>query len=127
MSSGSKKVVLLVEDDPLQLAQYGTELESRGFLVCNAASAEDGIRLVKENRIDVILTDNVLPGITGIRSILEFAKISKAPLLLMTSHYSKETEGDALLLGARCCLKKPLDFDLLDRELRKALASNLPA
>lgn len=123
MNARIKKTLLLVEDDPAQLAEYTVKLEGLGYLVHGVASAEDGIRLAKHNHVDLILTDNVLPGMTGVRSILEFAKCSKAPVLLMTSHYSKETESDALALGAKCCLKKPLDFGLMAQELQRAVAA----
>ena len=115
-----KPTALLVEDDPSQLADYTAKLEESGYLVHRAATAEDAIRLAQSHPIDVILTDNVLPGMTGLRAIAEFAKYSPAPVLVMTSHHSAEVEKDAQLLGARCCLRKPLDFALLLRELREA-------
>lgn len=118
----AKPTVLLVEDDPSQLADYAAKLEGAGCRVLSAVTAEDAISLTQNHRVDIILTDNVLPGMSGLRSISEFAKRSDAPVLVMTSHFSVEVEHDALLLGAKFCLKKPLDFALLGRELRRALA-----
>lgn len=124
MNTLNRLTVLLIEDDPRQLVECITQLEKLGYRVQSAASAEDGIRLAQSNPVDVILTDNILPGMTGVRSIAEYAKWSEAPVLLMTSHYSTEVEHDALLLGAKCCLKKPLDFVFLSDQLHKVLADN---
>lgn len=124
LNSRDKPTVLLVEDDPAQLADYTTMLEGSGYRVRSAASAEDGIALTQSHRVDVILTDNVLPGMTGLRSIAEFAKCSQAPVLVMTSDSSADVEKDALMLGAKGCFKKPLDFVLLRQEIRQAIDNN---
>lgn len=115
--------LLIVEDDPTQLSEYVSKLAAMGHRVTSATNAEEALSLAQRIEFDVILTDNVLPGMTGLRSIPEFAKYSQAPVLVMTSHYSAEVEKDALLLGAKCCLKKPLDFTLLDQELQRALTN----
>ena len=119
-----KPVVLLVEDDPSQLVDYITKLEGSGFLVLSAASAEHGITLAQSHHIDAILTDNILPGMTGLRSIAEFAKHTRAPVFVMTSHYNAEVENDARLLGAKGCLKKPPDFAFLRQELHGTLTDS---
>ena len=112
-NTSAKPTVLLVEDEPILLLDYAAKIKFAGYRVLSASSAELGIYMAQYRHIDVILTDNVLPGMAGLRSIGEYAKYSRAPVLVMTSDYSAEIENDALLLGATCCLRKPLDFSTL--------------
>ena len=117
-----RKRLLIVEDDPVQLEEYRRVLNSKGYVVTCAKSAEEAISLADSNEFDAILTDNVLPGMTGLRAISEFQRRSKAPIALMTSHPSPDLHKDALLLGAAAFFKKPLDFKQVCRELDKAVA-----
>jgi len=111
--------LLIVEDDPSQLAEYAYRFEELGYQVCHAVSAEEAIVLARTHRFAAILTDNILPGMTGLRSLPELMKCSRAPVFVMTSHHSPESEQDALLLGAKAFLKKPLDFAKLHQDLQK--------
>jgi CheY-like chemotaxis protein len=120
-----RRSLLIVEDDPAQLAEYAQKLRELGYKVFSATSAEEGIGFIQSQAaaVDVILTDNILPSMTGLRSIAEFAKCSRAPVFIMTSHPNSESEEDALLLGARAYLKKPLVFAQLHEDLQAAIAS----
>ncbi len=91
-----------------------------GYDVVAASSAEEALTCVGVGRFDAILSDNILPGMTGLRAIGEFRKLTDAPVLLMTSDADENAEKDALLLGASAFLRKPLDFDGLRRELSRA-------
>lgn len=112
--------LLIVEDDPAQLSQCAKTFEARGFIVVGVTCASDAVRLVEHERFDAILTDNVMPGMTGLQAIPLLSKKSKAPIFLMTSHPSPDLKKDALLLGAKAFVAKPLDFDMLERELKSA-------
>jgi CheY-like chemotaxis protein len=113
----SGKLVLLVEDDPSQLDSYRRTLEQLGCAVFAAASAEAGIEFTRSFAVDAILTDNVLTGMTGLRSIAEYAKSTPAPVLIMTSHVSEEIKEDARLLGAKGVFAKPLVWEPIIDEL----------
>lgn len=55
---------------------------------------------------------------TGLRSIPELARWTSAPVLVMSGAGDPGSGKDALLLGARAYLRKPLDFGRLHRELQ---------
>ncbi len=114
--------LLIVEDDPAQLFQCTKAFEARGFIVVGVMSAAAAVRLVEHERFDAILTDNIMPGMTGLQAIPLISQKSRAPIILMTSHPSPNLKKDALLLGARAFVTKPLDFDALDRGLKSAAA-----
>jgi DNA-binding response OmpR family regulator len=116
--------ILLVEDDPAQTDAYRRILESLGCAMLVASTAETGLELARAVAFDAILTDNVLAGMSGLRSIAEYAKSTKAPVLMMTSHFSADLEKDALLLGAKRVFAKPLAWDSVIPELAALSESN---
>lgn len=118
--------VLLVEDDPAQLADAWGILEAMGCRVTAAESAEAALRQVERTRFDVILTDNILPGMTGFQALPRL-RASGAPVIVMSSQHGPDTEKDAHLLGAAAFIKKPLAAKELSQLIRQALAFGVPS
>lgn len=117
--------VLLVEDDPAQLADAWGILEALGCRITAVESAEAALRQAERTRFDVILTDNILPGMTGFQALPRLGS-SGAPVIVMSSQYGPDTEKDALLIGAAAFIKKPLVVKELARLIRQALDSGAP-
>lgn len=110
--------ILLVEDDPAQLADFRDMLMALGHAITLAESAEGAINCAQKARFDLILTDNILPGMTGLQALPRL-RASGAPVIVMSSQYGPDTEKDALLLGASAYIKKPFSGDELARLLSK--------
>lgn len=117
--------VLIVDDDPAILEVVSQNLGQSGYSVETADSAEAGLALAKTGGFDAVLMDIAMPGMTGFRALEEFGACTKAPIFLMTGHADSEKETDALLLGARALLPKPLDFERV-KALLGALPNRLP-
>lgn len=113
--------VLLIEDDPAQLADAWGMLEVLGYKITGAGSAEAALGLIGRTRFDVIVTDNILPGITGLQALPRLLA-SGSPVIVMSSQGGPETEKDALLLGASAFIKKPLTIKTLSKVIRQVLA-----
>lgn len=105
-----KKTILTVDDEAniLELLKYN--LEKNGFIVLQAASGEEGIKLLEENDVDMLLLDLMLPGMDGLQVLTKLRKEEKfrqLPVILLTA---KEEEIDKVLgleLGADDYLGKP--------------------
>ena len=121
-TSNSPAHILLVEDDPAQLADIWGILETLGYRITAVESAEAALRQVERTRFDAILTDNVLPGMTGLQALPRL-RASGAPVIVMSSQYGPDTEKDALLIGAAAFIKKPLAIKNLSRLIQQALDS----
>ena len=63
--AGSVRRVLLVEDAPVNQMLYAEQLRSRGFLVNVASSAEEALRSLASEPVDLVVTDLQLPGMPG--------------------------------------------------------------
>src|SRR5260221_679174 len=105
--------ILIVDDEPGVIQVLSLYLRRLGHALSAAGSAEEAVGLAKTGDFDLILLDNQLPGISGMGAIAEFGKHTPAPIILMTGHADQETAKDALLLGAKAVLAKPMDLEQL--------------
>lgn len=109
-----------MEDDPAQLAGARSIIEALGYRVTAAENAEEALGQVEKTRFDLILTDNILPGITGLQALPRL-RASGAPVIVMSSQYGSDTEKDAHLIGAAAFIKKPLVAETLSELIRQTL------
>ena len=115
---------LVIDDDKVTLDLFTFELRSEGFEVTTAESGAKGLEFVRENEFEVILTDLNLPDINGI----EMVKLSKeiAPqteIIVVTGFDSTEKAVEAIQVGARDYIVKPVDFEKLLVVIRNAVES----
>ena len=95
--------------------------EGKGHKVSSATNGNEALDILKENKIDLIISDILMPDMDG----FEFCKIVKAdremkhiPFVFYTATYvDKKDEEFALDLGADLFLRKPMDPDTLMKEL----------
>jgi DNA-binding NtrC family response regulator len=104
-----KKRLLVVDDDAGIRASLGVLLETWGFEVLEARDAEQATRIVERQDPDIVITDVVMPEVSG----LELLKTLKAgdpnrPVLLITAQGSIDMAVEAMKQGARDFLTKPL-------------------
>ena len=113
--------VALIDDDTGFVQQTAAHLSRRGFAVETAASAEQGWRLVKRSRPDVVLLDRLLPDDDGFALLQRLKKRESTrgiPVVLATVRQEKAL---GLRLGAEEYLTKPLDPEAVEDALRTAL------
>src|ERR1700736_5274467 len=117
-----KAHLLLVDDDPNTLASLSRAFRLAGHeaTVCdNAARALD---LVRSEAFDLILSDVVMPGKTGIEFLEELKKAGlKTPIVLVSGQANIEMAVHATKLGAMDFLEKPLSTDKLLVTLENAM------
>ena len=107
--------VLVVEDDPEMRGYLAKEL-SEQYNVLVAANGEDALQLVENQRVDLIVSDIMMPGIDGvalcnrIKSTTEYCHI---PVILMTAAVGMETRIETLEAGADGYIEKPFAIELL--------------
>jgi putative two-component system response regulator len=104
--------ILVVEDDELNLKLVRTLLQLEHYRVLEAKNAEAGILIARENKPDLILMDIQLPGMNGIeasRIIKEDNKLSKIPLLAISSYAMKKDIDSAMEAGCEGYITKPID------------------
>ncbi len=115
--------ILVIEDDDTVRDVLRTFLTDKGFDVCVAVSGEKGLETLRSDRFDLVITDLIMPGISGMDVLKEvMASKMSTPVLVMTAFGSVQTAVEAIRIGAFDYLTKPFNLDELMIVLDKALA-----
>ena len=113
--------ILVVEDEDKLRRVVQLQLESSGYEVDGAPSAEQALPLATV--ADLVLTDLRLPGMDGLEFVTELhARGIGAPVIVMTAHGSVEAAVQAMKLGASDFLQKPFSLDHLTTVVGKVMA-----
>jgi DNA-binding response OmpR family regulator len=84
----SKKTILFIEDNPVDRTLLSRLLSKYDFNVILAENGPDGLRMTQEGKIDIILMDILLPGISGIELCKKIKKnpaTQSIPVIFYTS------------------------------------------
>lgn len=114
--------ILVVDDDPHVLETITEILESEGYTPLAAEDSREALAILRRSRIDVVLTDIIMPSIGGLQ-LLDLAKALQPHLqvLLVTAYGTAEVAAEAAAHGAAAFLEKPLDIAALLAGVREAL------
>jgi two-component system cell cycle sensor histidine kinase/response regulator CckA len=121
------ETILIVEDEP-QIRQLAVDcLTHRGYKVLPASNATEALRLVEgaQQPIDLILTDVVMPGMSG-RELSERASAIQPMIkvLFMSGYTNDAVVNHGVLDGATWFIQKPFALEALARRVREVLDSN---
>ena len=118
-----KKKILVIEDDPDVLSTVIKQLEYFGYEVLTASDGMDGMKKVDAGGYDLVLTDIVMPYISGVGVVTALKeKMPHVPVIVMTG-YGKEPESAAMEKKADIVLAKPIKMSDLKEHIEKLLSS----
>lgn len=122
----NEKVIdlLLVDDDEELRDDMSRFFSRRGYSVSECADGESALAFADQRAFDVIVLDMMMPGMTGIdvlRALKE--RGSEAEIVMLTGQGSIEAAVEAMKLGAREFLSKPMSLKDLDLLIRKSVES----
>ena len=103
--------ILLIDDEESQLESLKSFLERRGFKVFTANNGLEGLRIVSNNIIDLVLTDFRMPEISGLSVIEKVKEINpNIDAVVMTAYSSVTDAVNIMKAGAYDYLVKPIDL-----------------
>ncbi len=115
------KRILVVDDEPQILGLLSMVFSEHGWEVTGAASGADGIEKLENGQFDVILTDLVMPGESGIDLLRASKEIHPdVEVILMTGFATADTAIEAMRMGAFHYLGKPLKIEEVLNLVEKA-------
>ncbi|NLG35772.1 MAG: PAS domain S-box protein [Lentisphaerae bacterium] len=118
------ETILLVEDDPAMLGMSRAVLQRLGYVVVAAASPEEALRLVRSHhgRLDLLMTDVVMPGMNGRELALSLMAIRPDLRLLFMSGYTADVIAHQGMLDEGVhFIQKPFTKRDLAAKLREVL------
>jgi DNA-binding response OmpR family regulator len=115
--------ILIVDDEkPIRLS-LSLVLQKEGFRVETAANAEDALECLKLQNYDLMFLDLNLPGKSGIDLLVDVHRQTPhMPVLILTAHAALDSAIQALKLGARDYLIKPVEPVVLLARVAEILA-----
>ncbi len=115
--------ILIIEDDETVRDVLRSFLKEKGFETTLAQNGQAGLDMVRAEKFDLILTDLVMPGITGMDVLKEIAAAKIiVPVIVMTAFGTVQTAVEAMRHGAFDYITKPFNLDELMIVLEKALS-----
>jgi len=107
--NASLKRILVVDDEPSIVDLLTTILSGNGWSVTSALSGADGIEKLERGHFDVILSDIVMPGNSGIDLLMASKELRPdIEVILMTGYATSDTAIEAMRSGAFHYIVKPL-------------------
>ncbi len=126
-AAGGSEIVLLVEDDAILRELIGDALCGRGYRVLTASNGVEAMRIAGlETRIDLLLTDVVMPRMNGTVVARGLLRLHPDARLLFISGFPADAFRDAQDLARSPVLAKPFSLDHLLAHARAALDAPRP-
>lgn len=117
--------ILLVEDDRQVRRMLRTclELSGRECVIMDTPSAEEALLEVTHGLVDLVVTDLVLPGMSGLELVARVRQSNpEARAILITGHPSAASRAEAESLGVVAYLPKPIRTNFFLEAVERALA-----
>ncbi|MBI3047913.1 MAG: sigma-54-dependent Fis family transcriptional regulator [Acidobacteria bacterium] len=119
--------ILLADDEEKILKRLGRALRDEGHEVVEAMTIREAQRHLAERTFDLLVVDNVMPGMTGLEFIREVAQAmapgERPQIVMMTAHGTTQLVREAFKLGVEDFLEKPFEVDELLALARRAVRS----
>lgn len=122
--------VLVVDDEPAIVETVEAKLRKEGFTVFTSDSAEDGMRLVRRVKPDLIVLDIMLPQRSGLELCRAIRRESTIPIIFLSAKAAESDRVRGLEIGGDDYIVKPFNLNELVARvravLRRASGDSLP-
>src|SRR2546429_8312884 len=99
--------ILVVDDEREIVRALRRSLSAHGFTVLTASSGEEAVRLVSQQRPDLLLLDLLLPGMSGLEVCRQVRAVSNVPIIVLSVKDTERPKVEAPDLGAADYAAKP--------------------
>ncbi|MBI5410012.1 MAG: response regulator [Nitrospirae bacterium] len=106
-----KPKILCVDDEPMNLDLYAAMLEPRDFEVIRAESGDAALERIKQENIDLVILDIMMPTVDGFevcRKIKKDPETAHIPVMMITALDDKNSLARGLQAGAGLFMSKPI-------------------
>ncbi|MCC6641754.1 MAG: response regulator [Deltaproteobacteria bacterium] len=117
-----RPVLLVVDDEVRILTALRRVLRREAYEILTAETPAEALRLLDAHRVDLVLSDHKMPGMSGLALLAAAARKQPAAGRVLITGWTEEVPAEDLAaIGVRALLPKPWDDADLKATLRKAL------
>lgn len=123
----TKKRILLVDDEQINLEFFDVMLTKLGFDIEKAENGQEALEKVKHWKPDLIILDNVMPKLSGwevtriLKTSEEYRDFSEVPIIMFSAMDDVKDKVEGLELGADDYITKPFNFSEVLARIRVVL------
>ncbi len=118
------KTILAVDDSSSIRQMIAFTLKGAGYQVVEAVDGNDGLNKARANAVNLVLTDQNMPGMDGltlIKSLRATPQYRAVPILMLTTESSEAMKSQGRAVGATGWLVKPFDPQKLLEVVKKVI------
>ena len=116
--------ILVVDDDNVALKNLARFLVSQGYDVASAGNGKEALKLLEQQRFDLVLTDVVMPVVDGKQLLTEVrSRCESTPVILMSGNFTSVSPA-IFYLRANGYVLKPIDLKKLLHKIKDVLTEN---
>jgi two-component system KDP operon response regulator KdpE len=116
-----KRTILVVDDEPPIVRLVQLKLESDGYAVRTAHRGEDGLAILEDEIVDLVVLDVTMPGMDGFEVLRRIRQSSNMPVIMLTARTLDADKLRGLTSGADDYLTKPFNPDELAARITAVL------
>jgi DNA-binding NtrC family response regulator len=121
-SSPPNVALVIIDDNTGSLELLSAALTREGLSIFTASDPEEGLEIVFREHPQIVLTDLVMPGLSGLEVLERVVDFDPAiDVVLMTAHYTSESAVDAIRKGASDYLNKPVSITALRERVNRLI------
>ena len=116
-----KKKILIVDDEKELCDLLADHFEDKGYETFTAYDGLDAKKLLLTNKYDLILTDILMPKMSGVDLLMFLQGVENPPPVIVITGFTDNEEKDLQNLGAYAVFYKPIDYKRLENMVKEVL------
>ena len=130
MGMETRKKILIVDDEQINVEFFDLMLSKLGFIVEKAANGREGLEKVKDFTPDLIMLDNIMPKMSGwevtriLKNDPEYAEWHDIPIIMFSAMDDVKDKIEGFELGVDDYITKPFNFSEVLARIRSVLRSH---